>query len=166
MSDITQVELKKILYFDEKTGDFTWVNDCVNKVKSGDVAGCNKDGYIVIRVNGHLYRAHRLAWLYVHGDFPSGSIDHINHKKNDNRIENLRCVSHKENCRNQSKNKRNKSGYTGVHFRKDIKKWMANIMVNGKTKTLGHFDEINDAIRARKEAESKYNFHNNHGVTT
>ena len=83
-------------------------------------------------------------------------VDHINHNKLDNRKENLRICTQKQNMRNQSIRKDNKSGYTGVYFVENKNKWVAQIRINGKTKHLGYYNEMKNAIKARKEAEIKY----------
>lgn len=90
-------------------------------------------------------------------------IDHINGIRSDNRICNLRLVDCKENAKNQRKNKRNKNAFGGVFFNKQKKKYVSRIKVNGKSIFLGYFNLIDDAIAARKEANKKYGFHENHG---
>jgi hypothetical protein len=98
---LNQKTLKKYLNYDPETGVFKRkINS--GKAKIGDVAGgINGSGYICIRINSVKYRAHRLAWLYVHGKFPDNQIDHINRVKNDNRIDNLRDVTQSVNARNR-----------------------------------------------------------------
>ena len=88
---------------------------------------------------------------------------HKNNKENDNRIKNLRELSHKQNMKNQSLYRNNTSGHAGVHWIRRDKRWLAQIQVNGKKINLGYFKEKEDAIKARKEAEAKYKFHKNHG---
>lgn len=110
--------LKELLHYESETGVFYWLVSNSNRIKVGDVAGCvNPYGYVVIRIDGHLYRAHRLAWLYVYGNYPEGKqpfIDHINGNPSDNRITNLRCSSLAENQKNRKINSNNKSGVLGV----------------------------------------------------
>lgn len=99
-----------------------------------------------------------------YGKIPEGmEIDHINHITDDNRIENLRLVTRKDNCKNVSMSKSNKSGVVGVSWCKRTCKWFASIRVDRKEKFLGRYDKIDDAAAARKAAELKYNFHKNHG---
>ena len=162
---LTQEFLKECLHYDSDTGIFTWRVRAANRLKVGDVAGCidSTTGYIRIKVNGSMYAAHRVAWLYAHGNFPPEQIDHINGIRDDNRIKNLRAVSHQENGRNQSKPKDNKSGVVGVSWRKKDQKWQAQIYVNGKIKHLGHFADFVEAVTVRKQAEKRYGFHENHG---
>jgi len=122
----------------------------------------NDQGYRQISVSGKNYKAHRLIWLYVHGRWPN-EVDHIDHDQLNNRIENLREVTHRDNMLNLSIPKNNSSGVVGVSWNKSHKKWRAQIRVNGKMVYLGGFTLKEDAIKARKEAERKYGFHPNHG---
>ena len=109
------------------------------------------------------YRLHRLAWFYVFNEWPA-EIDHINHIINDNRIDNLRNVAKPTNSKNRGIQKNNSSGFNGVMFHKDSKKWIAYVGIDKKTITLGYFDDIESAIKRRNEANIKYNFHSNHGL--
>lgn len=155
--------LMDILSYNKDNGVFTWKIHLKNGINAGDIAGYVSAGYIRITIDGEPYMAHRLAWLYVHGEWPKGQIDHINGIKSDNRIENLRCVNHGENMKNKRMRKNNSSGFTGVYFRKDNNRWTAEISVKNKKKKLGCYENLEDAIEARKKANSKYNYHHNHG---
>jgi len=163
-SNITQDLLKELLNYNRDTGVFTWKVNRGRNAKAGDVAGSkNSKGYMQIKISSKLYQSHRLAWLYEYGEFPEIGIDHINHNKEDNRIENLTIKSQLENCKNQSLVKNNTSGVCGVTYRKDVNKWVAQIRANREYKFLGIFEDKEDAIKARKEAEIEYGFHKNHG---
>lgn len=156
--------LNEVFEYNETTGDLHW--RCSRKgVKAGSIAGASdKDGYIVICLNYKTLRAHRVAWVMCYGEISDGvQIDYIDHNPSNNRIENLRIVSHKENHRNQSLSKNNTSGHIGVSFAKREQKWAARLMVDGKVKGLGHFVDINEAVAARRAAQEKYGFHVNHG---
>lgn len=161
---MTQKELKELFAYDSETGDFTRIKATSNSVKVGEVIN-SKDayGYIHTRIKGNRYKVHRLIWLYVHGKFPKHQIDHINHIRDDNRICNLREVTHQENAKNVSMNCNNTSGTVGVRFNKGMNKWVSRIMLNQRALWLGCFDSKEDAIKVRKEAEIKYGFHKNHG---
>ena len=165
MSELIKLEmLKDLLCYCPERGIFTWRESTNTKIKVGSVAGHEKaTGYNEIRINGKTYKAHRLAWLYVYGEWPKGEIDHINHDGMDNRISNLRDVSHRENGMNQPIRKNNKSGVNGIHKNKSGKKWLAAIHTNYKVIPLGSFSDKFEAICARKSAENKYKFHANHG---
>lgn len=159
---LTQAKLKEALHYNPETGIFTWVKLNNNQLKPNALAGnLSPRGYIVIRIYAVLYKAHRLAWLYVYGDFPPKEIDHINHIKNDNRIVNLRLADRITNNRNASKRKDNTSGVVGVTFHKRVKKWQASI--GAGSKHLGYFKTMEDAIFARKQAEITLDYHTNHG---
>lgn len=166
MIEITREYLKNMLYYDKDIGVFTWLVDVgrYGRIKAGSIAGhLHSTGYRVIGILGKNYSAHSLAWLYEYGEWPKDQIDHINHKRADNRIENLREVTNQENACNRTKLSNNTSGITGVVWDKSTNKWMSQIQVDGKKKTLGRFDDLEDAIKSRKEAEIKYVFHVNHG---
>ncbi len=168
--------LDSILEYDKISGLFTWKVRPVSTFKSRNEssakkwntryaktpAGSIRLGYLTIRINKNHYQSHRIAWIMTYGNEPD-FIDHINQDKSDNRILNLRNVSHAENLRNMPKKKNNKSGVTGVHFEKQTGKWRAHIMVDGKSIKLGRFANLNDAKIARETAEVKYGFHTNHG---
>lgn len=121
-------------------------------------------GYRHGAVFGNLYQAHRTLWLLKHKQFPEFEIDHINQDKSDNRICNLREVSHLANSKNYPLSSRNKSGFNGVYQRRDTGKWAAEIYVAGEKFSLGCFDLIGDAIAARKSANIRHGFHENHGA--
>jgi hypothetical protein len=165
MKTITQEELKEVLDYSPETGVFTRKVSNSPRVKVGDVAGSvdKANGYRYIKINGKRYLAHRLAFLYMTGEFPPEEVDHISHSKDDNRWVNLRVSSHQDNQRNRSINTNNKSGFTGVSWYKSTNKWMVQIKINGKKKHLGYFKDLTEAINARKKANSKYKFHKNHG---
>ena len=152
--------LREILSYDPETGIFRWKVAKSTKIRVGDKAGFKHGtGYIRIKVDSSPMLAHRLAWLHFYGCYPANQIDHINGKREDNRILNLRDVTGRENTRNSRKRTRNTSGFTGVSFHKLSKRWQSRI----SNKYLGIFYDIQDAIRARKEAETKFGYHPNHG---
>ena len=152
---ITQNELKEVLEYNPDTGVFTWKKVNSNRIKVGDVAGCkaNNKGYIsiMIRINKKLYSAHRLAHLYMTGNFPPIDIDHINHNPSDNRWCNLRAATKSQNLANVKMHKDNTTGYKGVSCDKRINKYKAEIRHNGKRITLGYFDTPIEAHAAYKK---------------
>jgi hypothetical protein len=142
---ITNEELKKELHYDPETGVFTWVRFKAGR-RMNRPAGCKRrDGYQMIMIDGKLWYAHRLAWLYVYGVEPSKHIDHINRNPSDNRISNLRDVSQIVNMCNAGISTKNKSGFKGVHWNKTHKKWTAQCKFNGKAMHLGLFDNKEEA---------------------
>ena len=160
---LAQKDLKELLHYNPETGVFTWLKNVGSRGRNGGVAGyTNNSGYRKISAKGFQYYSHRLAWFYVHGEWPK-IIDHINHNPSDNRITNLRSVTQEANRRNSSLLKKNKSGVTGVYWCIQKKKWVANIRVNNKTIYLGCFSGKFEALCARMSANNKYGFHENHG---
>lgn len=103
-------------------------------------------------------------WLYVTGNWPENQIDHLNHKRRDNRFENLRDVNNQINHFNRPMQASNTSGFVGVSFQKATKSFEAYINIAKKKIRLGRFKNLIDAIDARKEANIKYGFHENHGI--
>ena len=99
------------------------------------------------------------------GEFPKEDMDHIDHIKTNNKWSNLREVSNQENHKNLKKNVNNKSGVSGVWWDAQRTKWIAHITVARKKIHLGVFKTKEGAVKARKEAEIKYGFHENHGST-
>jgi hypothetical protein len=152
MKYITADELKAYLHYDPNTGVFTAKKACGSR-PAGRVLGSSKlDGYIQISVSSRSYTAQRLAWLYVYGKWPDGVVDHINRVRSDNRICNLRDVSHSQNSLN-TEYTTSKAKVRGVTYRPP---WRAVIQVDGKRKNLGDFYTLEEAVAARKAAESKF----------
>ena len=156
-----------VLNYDHISGTITWKVDCRGGIRAGAEAGClavrGRVTYRAIRLNGHLYLAHRLAWFLYYGVWPSSQIDHIDGDGLNNSIENLRDVSHRENKLNHPIPASNTSGAVGVYWWKRDKCWRASIGVNGKQVNLGLFNTFEEAYSARKDAEAKYGFHKNNG---
>ena len=163
--EITQERLKQILVYHPETGVFTW-RIGRPKASAGAVAGgLNWKGYWMICVDGKKYRAHRLAWLYCYGEMPKVSIDHINHNKLDNRVENLRQVTNSENHRNMGMQSNNKTGYRGVSYAKERGKFVARIKDGNVYRGLGYFNCAAAAAIAYAKAKIDLGYHNNHGLS-
>jgi len=144
---ITQKYLKSILEYDPDTGVFIW--KIRKKGIKRKVAGyINNNGYRVITINRTTQLAHRLAWLYMTGEWPKGQIDHINHDKDHNRIENLNDVSVRGNAHNRLDNKT----FVGVYWHPDNNKWISKINIRGKIEYLGSFETHLAACYARHQA--------------
>jgi len=125
---IKQQELKDALHYCPETGIFTWRVDAGTKKLSGKKAGCvHATGYIVIKINGKLYSAHRLAFLYMSGEWPVDIVDHINGNGADNRWENLRQANKMQNACNSPLSSRNTSGVKGVCWNSGARKWQAQV---------------------------------------
>ena len=134
---------------------------------AGKEAFTTKDsnGYHFGNIFGIPYRAHRILWALNHGKRPDLKleIDHINGNPCDNRIYNLRLVTREINSQNSSMKCNNTSGFNGVFWEKSVKKWRAQIMIDGKSIHLGVFANKKDAIAARIKANIKYGFSERHG---
>ena len=146
---LAQDRLKSLLHYNPDTGVFTWLKTASNRAPAGTACSCHDaHGYIVIRVDGKLYKAHQLAWLYQHNTF-APELDHINRQRDDNRIANLRAASRSDQMHNAGMLKNNTSGVKGVSFHKASQKWHARVWKSGKCHSLGYFDSIEDARKVR-----------------
>lgn len=119
-------------------------------------------GYLNGTLFNKKYRAHRIIWWMLFDEQPE-VIDHINGNGLDNRLENLRAATKKENSRNQKRPTHNTSGVVGVYWNIGCRKWVASIRVDGVLRHLGVFDEKEEAIKIRKQIETELGFHQNHG---
>jgi hypothetical protein len=169
--------IKEILEYDTETGSFVWKqrgpelfirpksSRAWNRRYAGKKAfACHdKDGYCVARIYGKQYKAHRVAWAYHYGQWPSKLIDHDNRDPSDNRIENLKASSYCGNSRNKKLPNDNTSGTVGVCWSISVNRWIARIGVNGTHKWVGCFIEKDAAIAARLDAEIRFGYHRNHG---
>lgn len=156
MNEITQTRLMELFHYDKDTGIFTRLTSH-NRWKSGDIVGyTNSDGYAEAGIDNKYYGLHRLAWLYITGEFPNGEIDHMNGKKNDNRFCNLRHVNKSINSQNLRVARiDNKCGLLGVSWHKSAKAWIAQISSSGKKYHLGIFDTAEAAHDAYLSAKRK-----------
>lgn len=177
----TPDELRQLLRYEPDTGKLFWLErepsmyggatsrEWVCRRWNSTYAGkesfttIDPIGYFHGSILGYRCRAHRVAWALAHGDWPLGQIDHINGVKTDNRLVNLRDVTHAENGRNAKRTRSNTSGVTGVRWYAERNKWVSKIMVNGVQYTLGYYLNFDDAVASRKAAEVKHGFHPNHG---
>lgn len=157
-------KFNEIFMYCENTGLLTYKVKR-GKIISGNIAGTLAlNGYVTIGIDKKRYYAHRIIWEMLHGIIPANAqIDHINGNRSDNRICNLRIVSNHENSKNQKKKVSNSSGFTGVSWDSQTQRWRAHITIDGKTKSLGRYSDELEALKARKRAEVKYSFHENHG---
>lgn len=165
MTNLTQDRLKEVVDYNPCTGGFT------RKITQGGMSvgspsgAQHHTGYILISIDGKRYAAHRLAWLYINGEWPNGQVDHINRIKNDNRVSNLRESTRSQNYANSPKKVTNKSGYKGVFWNKVSQKWVSEISVNKVRYFLGYFKNKNEAALAyngkAKELLGEFAFINN-----
>lgn len=161
--ELTQDILKEYLRYDPTDGKFFWRKKVNATTLLGIAGNTNRStGYVSICLFGVSYRAHRLAFFYMTGEWPEDQVDHINHTRSDNRWENLRCVNREANNRNAKRNRKNTSGRVGVTWDKRAKKWKAKIGSKNR-ECLGSFDSFEKAVEARERAEIRLGYHKNHG---
>ena len=154
---LTQQRLKEVVTFDDTTGIF------IRKLKAkraviGRTLGYKKsNGYIALSIDGQKYFAHRLAWLYVYGEFPKNDIDHIDGNRTNNKIENLRDVPRTENLQNIkiAKSHNKSTGILGAYLHTSGK-FMSRIKVNKKDIYLGLFESAEQANQAYLKAKQQF----------
>jgi hypothetical protein len=150
--ELTQVYLKTILSYDPETGIFIWLIRPCKNIAPRTIAGSERaDGYRLITLGCWREYAHRLAFVYMLDDCPS-MVDHINRNPRDNRWDNLRPTNHSENGINTGLRVDNTSGAKGVVKDKRTGKYYARLHRAGKTKHLGTFSTINEAVEASHRA--------------
>ncbi|WP_105132627.1 HNH endonuclease [Burkholderia sp. BE12] len=137
---LTAERLRELLHYDLSTGIFRWRKAARRGIAPGTVAGSLTNGYIEIGVDGESYRAHRLAWLYVHGVWPVDQLDHRDLMRSNNGINNLRTADNVQNNCNQKLRQTNTSGFKGVSYCKQTGRWVARIRYQGRKRHLGRFD--------------------------
>lgn len=155
---LTAERLREVLHYDPETGVFTWKVRTSNRVKVGDEVGFTlTHGYIGTMLDGRRYKLHRLAWLYVHGVWPDGDIDHKDGIKDNNRISNLRVVDMSMNQQNlKQARKHNRSGLLGVTRMSSFqrrKTWVSRIKIDSKVHHLGYFTTPEEAHEAYLKAK-------------
>lgn len=154
---MTQKRVKGLVSYNKVTGKF------VSRRNGNPLGSIGADGYLVVQLGVKVYYLHRLAWLYVYGYLPEGVIDHIDHNKCNNAIDNLREVAQTDNCKNKKLPKNNSSGFVGVRWNTRLGKWTAEVKVGRKSIYLGAFQSLEEAVNARQRANEEYSFHENHG---
>lgn len=142
-------QIRNIIDYNPDTGEFRWKNRLSNGREAGSIAGClNTLGYWQMCILGHKCYGHRVAWMYVNGEWPGQEIDHIDGNPANNRISNLRLASRSTNIQNVTKIvKKTQSGIVGVHLTKNGK-FSSKVMLNYKSINLGVFDTAEEAHTA------------------
>ncbi len=156
VNSLTIERLRECLSYDSNTGVFTWLLSGAGWVRPGDVAGWESHGYRRIHIDKKYYYAHRIAWFYIHGEWPKEQIDHIDGDRCNNRIVNLRAATNSENAYNKKMTRRNTSGHKGVYFHKAAKKWTAMIRSKSGHIYLGLYKTKELAHAAYADAAMKY----------
>lgn len=137
----TAERVRELYVYEPETGKFFRRFTAGGRV-GGSEAGTSKDsrGYFQMSVDGRLFLCHRVAWLYVHGEWP-GIIDHINGDRLDNRIANLRPATHSQNMQNRrGPNVGNTAGLLGASWKSSNRRWVAQIVVDGRKVHIGYYD--------------------------
>lgn len=151
-------------WFYQKEGVLYWKKAKAPVKKDTPSGYLDQYGYLQTRFNFKLYRTHRIVWILLKGDIPAGmEVDHVDGNRTNNKITNLRLVTRGANNKNKKQYKRNTSGVTGITWDKLKNKWVAQISVDKKVIHLGRYNDIQDAIKARHQAEIQYGYHPNHG---
>lgn len=153
---LSHEEAKRVLDFKPKTGEFRWKVSNSNRVRAGDIAGsvCRLTGYRLIGVHGVLYRANRLAWFWMTGEWPNGQVDHANGHRADDSWRNLRVATPQQNTVNSKRQSNNTSGFKGVH--KHGSRFRARLRRHGKSFSLGVFNTAEEAHAAYRVVADRY----------
>jgi len=161
---LTQALVQSLFDYCPDTGVVTHRID-KHKAKAGTRAGStHKSKARYLRVQGTKQLEHRIIWLYVYGELPEHEVDHINQDRSDNRLCNLRAVTHAQNMRNKPRYVNNTSGTAGVSVDRRCNKYRAYINVAGKHTGLGYYDSLEEAVAARHAAlKAGGDYHANHG---
>lgn len=182
MFQISPSEVRALVEYDPETGILYWLPRGSEMFKQSGCGGADGNaqrwnarylgkkvgninqttGYIEVRIHRRKYGVHRIAWACHHGVWPE-EIDHVNGVRTDNRLANLRAVSHSQNSKNRALPKNNASGRIGVRWHKAARKWVAEIRLGGEQRHLGLFESLEEASEARMAAEVRLGFHPNHG---
>ena len=146
---LTKSDLESVLTYDPDTGVFRWKVSLRGPVRAGMVAGRPKpNGYLSIKIRQVDYYAHRLAYLYMTGEWPSRQIDHVNRTRSDNRWSNLRPATVNQQRGNTKMQSRNSAGMKGVSLHRKSGLWRARV----STKTIGYYKRPEDAAAAYQKA--------------
>jgi hypothetical protein len=155
--NITQTYVRKILDYDPLMGTFFWRVNRSSNALSGALAGCRDSrGYIHVRIDGSRYLAHRLAFLIITGKWPNFIVDHIDGDPSNNCWKNLREATKSQNGANSRTRIKSTSGFKGVYWDAQGKKWRARIRVQGRSVSLGFFYTKEEAAEAYYGAALKY----------
>jgi hypothetical protein len=150
---ITQRRLKELLAYEPATGFFRWRVTKSNRAVAGSIAGGPRDGYWGIRIDGRMHSAHHLVWLYSHGHFPAGELDHKDVNPMNNRLGNLRPATRAQNAVNRPAPANNTSGHKGVYWCIDA--WRVYANWQGKRYWGGKHTDLVAACRAQEALANK-----------
>lgn len=152
----TLERLKEVLSYDSQTGLFVWLKQLGWKGKVGNQAGTRHcRGYVHIMIDQKLYLAHRLAWFYVTGQWPTDQIDHLDCDRSNNRFANLREATNSQNNQNSRKRDGCASKLKGVSWHVSNRMWESRIKRDGLTTRLGLFKTEDEAHSAYCKAANE-----------
>ncbi|CAN7496246.1 HNH endonuclease [Phyllobacterium sp. LjRoot231] len=152
---IDQDYLKSVINYDPETGEFTWLRRPNKRFTAGMIAGrISSTGYRVVCLDRKIYRAHRLAFVYMTGLEPPEFVDHIDGDRANNRWENLRLATPSENQHNRKIPSSNTSGFAGVSYMATKRRWRSQISIDGRNLYLGLFASPEDAHAAYVNAKA------------
>lgn len=154
--ELTQDELKTLVTYNPETGEFVRIACRFKKSVGVKASSKSNKGYLQMSVKGENYNLHRLAWLYVHGSWPTKYIDHIDGNRENNRIANLREATNSQNQQNiRHAHSNNKSGYLGVTFAPKLGKWKARIKSKHMPTHIGYYATPEEAHKAYLTAKKE-----------
>jgi hypothetical protein len=156
LGELTQKKLREILDYDPKTGLFRWRVRRSNSQVTTAAGTINSEGYRRIQIDGTLYAASNLAWLYMTGTWPTDQTDHRNLHPSDDRFDNLREATQTQNKANSGVYRNNKLGVKGVRLHRNGR-FEARLRVNGKLQYLGCYRTLDEA-KAVYDAAAKREF--------
>lgn len=158
---LTASRLREALVYDPETGLFSWRpkpgktkhERAWNTRYAGSEAGAtNAVGYRQVQIDGRIYLAHRLAWLYMTGEWPTDDIDHQDRVRTNNQWSNLRAATRTQNNGNAALRRDNTSGVKGVYWHQGKGKWHARIKCSGIDLSLGYHSSLRAAAAAYAKA--------------
>jgi len=169
---LSHYRLKELLDYNPETGEFTWRHRRLEHLRSGSplwrvaswntqnagksAGRINSSGYVLLKIDNRMYRAHRVAWFHVHGTWPRNEIDHIDRNRANNRIANLREATSLENTANTAVRRDSLSQIQGVGFQRHTRKWVARIRYRGREYHLGYFETAEAASAAYRRAKREF----------
>lgn len=156
---ITHKELLDEVDYNPKTGLMVWKRNR-HGVRKGTVVGSiTSNNYRSVYILGEKYLVHKLIWFYITGEYPDHIVDHIDRNSLNNKWDNLRKSDKINNARNTNLYKTNTSGVMGVNFCNTHNKWKVRLRANGKRLSFGYYENLDEAVIARYNAERKYGWH-------
>lgn len=154
---LTQARLHELFDYDEVSGNLIWKARTSRRISVGDIAGYHtSQGYLAVRVDGRLYLAHRLIWMYLYGEFPVNEIDHRDGCGTNNRQANLRAATRAENAQNCKLRLDNALGVPGVYFNQRAGRYVARLEAFKSVRFTRAFVTIDQAASARAQAKARF----------